>query len=92
MSLLTFDDIVQERSLPRLVLQRLDWKINGVTVDWFTGNIYATESNFRVILVIQTSKYKTLFATQLNNPTAVASDPRLGLVYTTNGFFKILSR
>lgn len=91
-SLLNFDDIVQERSLPRLVLQRLDWKINGVTVDWFTGNIYATESNFRVILVIQTSKYKTLFATQLNNPTAVASDPRLGLVYTTNGFFKILSR
>lgn len=79
----TFDDIVQERSNQRLVLGRADWKVNGVTVDWFTGNIYVAESNIRIVAVVQPSKYRTLFATQLNNPTAIASDPHLGLVPTS---------
>ena len=60
------------------------WHVGGLAVDWFTGNVYVTETEDQLIAVARydirdTDKYRVIISSDLHQPTTIAIDPYLGL-------------
>jgi len=61
------------------------WHVGGLAVDWFTGNVYVTETEQQLIAVARydihdTDMYRIIISSGLEKPSAIAIDPYLGLV------------
>ena len=59
------------------------WRVGGLAVDWFTGNVYVTETEHQLIAVARydirdTDMYRVVITSGLHRPTNVAVDPYLG--------------
>jgi len=62
------------------------WKVGGLAVDWFTGNVYVSETEDHLIAVARydikdADMYRVIISSGLRAPTTVALDPYLGLVF-----------
>jgi len=61
------------------------WHVGGLAVDWFTGNVYVTETEQQLIAVARydihdTDMYRVIISSGLKQPSTIAIDPYLGLV------------
>ena len=61
------------------------WHVGGLAVDWFTGNVYVTETEREVIAMARYDNhdphmYRVILRDDLHRPTTVALDPYAGLV------------
>jgi len=59
------------------------WSVGGLAVDWFTGNVYVTETEQRLIAVARydirdADMYRVVITSGLHRPTAIAIDPYVG--------------
>jgi len=59
------------------------WTVGGLAVDWFTGNVYVTETEHQLIAVARydvrdADMYRVVLTSGLHRPTTVAIDPYLG--------------
>jgi len=59
------------------------WKVGGLAVDWFTGNVYVSETEDHLIAVARydikdADMYRVIISSGLRAPTTVALDPYLG--------------
>lgn len=59
------------------------WRVAGLAVDWFTGNVYATETEHQLIAVARydirdPDMYRVVISIGLHEPTSIALDPYLG--------------
>jgi len=65
------------------VVQFLEsWNVGGLAVDWFTGNVYVTETEDQLIAVArydiyQEDMYRVIINSGLARPTTIALDPYL---------------
>jgi len=60
--------------------------VGGLAVDWFTGNVYVTETEDQLIAVARydihdDNMYRVIISSALERPTTIAIDPYLGSVY-----------
>jgi len=68
------------------VVQFLEsWNVGGLAVDWFTGNVYVTETEDQLIAVARydihhEDMYRVIISSSLARPTTVALDPYVGFV------------
>jgi len=61
------------------------WSVGGLAVDWFTGNVYVTETEQRLIAVARydirdADMYRVVITSGLHRPTTIAIDPYIGSV------------
>ena len=59
------------------------WRVAGLAVDWFTGNVYATETEHQLIAVARydirdPDMYRVVISIGLHEPTSIALDPYIG--------------
>jgi len=59
------------------------WHVGGLAVDWFTGNVYVTETEDQLIAVARydihdDNMYRVIISSALERPTTIAIDPYLG--------------
>jgi len=60
------------------------WHVGGLAVDWFTGNVYVSDTEHQLIAVARydirhaADMYRILVTSALHRPTNVAVDPYLG--------------
>ena len=63
------------------------WHVGGLAVDWFTGNVYVTETEHQLIAVARydirdANMYRVIISSGLHRPTTIALDPYIGLGLT----------
>ena len=61
------------------------WTINGLSVDWFTGNVYVAESRRRAVFMTRYDAtigdlYRVVFSDVSRTPTGICNDPYIGQV------------
>ena len=61
------------------------WDVGGLAVDWFTGNVYVTETEHQLIAVARydihdANMYRVIISSGIQLPTTIALDPYLGSV------------
>jgi len=59
------------------------WHVGGLAVDWFTGNVYVTETEDQLIAVARydirdADMYRVIISFDLHRPTTIAIDPYVG--------------
>jgi len=59
------------------------WQIGGLAVDWFTGNLYVTETEHQLIAAARydihdADMYQVIISSGLDQPTAIALDSYAG--------------
>ena len=59
------------------------WDVGGLAVDWFTGNVYVTETEHQLIAVARydihdANMYRVIITSDLHVNTDIALDPYLG--------------
>lgn len=63
------------------------WHVGGLAVDWFTGNVYVTDTEHQLIAVARydirdANMYRVIISSGLHRPTTIALDPYIGLGLT----------
>jgi len=59
------------------------WRVGGLAVDWFSGNVYVSETVHQLIAVARydirdADLYRVIISINLERPTNIAIDPYLG--------------